>query len=65
MALFKCNRTGNVVEFSFDHDIQEMRRHPEYTQIDDSSHVEVENEDGTRQTLVLRKPLGRPRKVLA
>jgi hypothetical protein len=62
MALFKCTRSGNVVEFRNDYDIIEMRRHPEYTEVDTSAVVEVEKVDGTRQTLTLKKPMGRPRK---
>jgi len=62
MALFKCARSGNVVEFRNDFDIIEMRRHPEYTEVDTSAVVEVEKVDGTRQTLTLKKPMGRPRK---
>ncbi len=62
MALFKCTRSGNVVEFRHDFDILEMRRHPEYTEVDTSAVVEVERNDGTRQTLTLKKPMGRPRK---
>jgi hypothetical protein len=62
MALFKCTRSGNVVEFRQDFDIIEMRRHPEYTEVDTSAVVEVEKVDGTRHTLTLKKPMGRPRK---
>ena len=62
MALFRCNQSGNVVEFRQDYDIIEMRRHPEYTEVDTSAVVEVERNDGTRQTLTLKKPMGRPRK---
>ena len=62
MALFKCTRSGTVVEFRNDYDIIEMRRHPEYTEVDTSAVVEVEKVDGTRQTLTLKKPMGRPRK---
>ena len=62
MALFKCTRSGNVVEFRNDYDIIEMRRHPEYTEVDTSAVIEVEKVDGTRQTLTLKKPMGRPRK---
>ena len=62
MALFKCTRSGNVVEFRNDYDIIEMRRHPEYTEVDTSAVVEIEKVDGTRQTLTLKKPMGRPRK---
>jgi len=62
MALFRCTRSGNVVEFRNDYDIIEMRRHPEYTEVDTSAVVEVDKVDGTRQTLTLKKPMGRPRK---
>jgi hypothetical protein len=62
MALFRCNQSGNVVEFRQDYDILEMRRHPEYTEVDTSAVVEVAKVDGTRQTLTLKKPMGRPRK---
>lgn len=62
MALFKCNQSGNVVEFRQNYDIIEMRRHPQYTEVDTSAVVEVEKVDGTRQTLTLKKPMGRPRK---
>ncbi len=65
MALFKCTRSGNIVEFRLEHDIDQMRKHHEYVEVDTSAEIEVENEDGTRQTLTLKKPLGRPRKVLA
>jgi hypothetical protein len=33
MAIFKCNHSGNVVEFLLDHDIKTMRTHPEYTEV--------------------------------
>jgi len=59
MALFKCKRSGTVVEFTAQHDIDEMKRHPEYQVVDVPTVVE---EDGTRQTIILRKPTGRPRK---
>ena len=62
MALFKCTRSGNVVEFRYDFDIAEMRRHPEYTEVDTSAVIEVAKADETKQTLTLKKPMGRPRK---
>jgi hypothetical protein len=62
MALFRCNQSGNVVEFRDDYDIKTMKNHPEYTEVDTSAVVEVERNDGTRQTLTLKKPMGRPRK---
>ena len=33
MAKFKCNHSGNIAEFSSEHDIKTMRAHPEYTEI--------------------------------
>ena len=64
MALFRCNQSGTVVEFRDDYDIKTMKTNPEYTEVDTSAVVEVERNDGTRQTLTLKKPMGRPRKEL-
>ena len=33
MAKFKDNATGNVFEFTHPHDIELMRKHPEYTEV--------------------------------
>lgn len=33
MAKFKCNHSGNIVEFVFEHDIKSMRTHTEYTEV--------------------------------
>ena len=30
---FKCKQSGNVFEFSNEHDIKTMRTHPEYVEI--------------------------------
>ena len=62
MALFKCIKSGTVVNFTAQHDIDEMKRHPEYQMIDESGAVQESKEDGTKQTIILRKPTGRPRK---
>ena len=62
MALFRCNRSGNTVEFKYDFDIVEMRRHPEYTEVITSSVIVIDSADGTRQTITLKRPMGRPRK---
>lgn len=35
MAKFMCKRSGNIVEFTSEYDIQEMRKHPEYTEVKD------------------------------
>jgi hypothetical protein len=62
MALFKCIRSGTVVEFTAQHDIDEMKRHHEYEFMDTLIVVEDVKEDGTRHTITLKKPMGRPRK---
>ena len=30
---FKCNRSGQTVTFEMEHDIESMRKHPEYTEV--------------------------------
>ena len=64
MALFNCKRSGTVIEFTAQHDIDEMKRHPEYEFLDTSIVVEDVKEDGTRHTITLKKPMGRPRKEM-
>ena len=48
---FKCKQSGNVFEFSSEHDIKTMRTHPEYVEIVEEV---VEQLD--------KKPIGRPKK---
>jgi hypothetical protein len=62
MALFKCIRSGTVIEFANQNDINDMKKHPEYELVDSSIVVEDVKEDGTRHTITLKKPMGRPRK---
>ena len=33
MAKFKCNQSGNTVEFFQEHEIAEMRKHQGYTEV--------------------------------
>ena len=33
MALFKCKQTGNVTEFIYEHDIVQMKTHPDYEEV--------------------------------
>jgi hypothetical protein len=33
MALFKCIQTGNVTEFVHEHDIVQMKTHPDYEEV--------------------------------
>ena len=50
MAKFKCISSGEVYEFTMEHDIKSMRAHPEYEEV-----VEVEEP---------AKKVGRPRKEI-
>lgn len=43
MAKFKCNHSGNVVEFLLEHDIKTMRAHSEYTEVVAEEVVEKPN----------------------
>jgi hypothetical protein len=51
-----------VVEFTAQHDIDGMKQHHEYELVDTSIVVEDVKNDGTRHTITLKKPMGRPRK---
>lgn len=64
MALFRCKRSGTVIQFTAQNDIDDMKKHPEYESVDDSIVVEDVKEDGTRHTITLKKPIGRPRKEM-
>ena len=33
MAKFKCNQSGNTIEFFQEHEIAEMRKHSGYTEV--------------------------------
>jgi hypothetical protein len=52
---FKCNQSGNIFEFFTDHDINTMRKHPEYTEV----LLEVVEEEPT----VEQPKRGRPPKL--
>jgi hypothetical protein len=47
MAKFKDIATGNVFEFTSEHDIQSMRKHPEYTEVKEQ---EVKTSKKTKHT---------------
>lgn len=51
MVKFKCKQSGNVFEFSNEHDIKTMRTHPEYVEIVEET---VKQEEPVK--------VGRPRK---
>lgn len=33
MAKFKCMQTGQVYEFALEHDVVQMRKHPDYEEV--------------------------------
>ena len=39
MAKFKCNQSGNVIEFLQEHEIAEMRKHGGYTEVVEAAPV--------------------------
>lgn len=52
---FKCNQSGNIFEFFSEHDINTMRKHPEYTEI-----VQEQQEE---EPAVKQPKRGRPPKL--
>jgi hypothetical protein len=38
---FKCNKTGNTVTFKSEYDIESMRQHPEYTEVQEQQEVKT------------------------
>jgi hypothetical protein len=54
---FKCNRSGQTVTFTYEHDIKSMREHPDYTEV-----VFPEEEQSFSKEEQPRR--GRPRKVV-
>jgi hypothetical protein len=55
---FKCNKTGNTVTFKSQYDIESMRQHPEYSEVQSTNEVEVFPEQEQPQP----KRVGRPKK---
>jgi hypothetical protein len=59
---FKCNKTGQTVEFSSEYDIESMRKHPEYSEV--RSTVEVFLEEKQSFPVEAQPKRGRPKKVV-
>ena len=58
---FKCLKTGNTVTFKSQYDIESMRQHPEYTEVQSTNEVLPEKE----QVFPVEeqpKRVGRPKK---
>lgn len=69
-ATFKCNKTGNTVTFKNQYDIDAMREHPEYTEVEVLTSQEQKHTNSGVTNGVLtseEQPLkrGRPKKEQA
>lgn len=51
-ARFKCKQSGNVFEFTVEHDIKTMRTHPEYEEVVEEVVEQVD-----------KKPIGKNKKL--
>jgi cupin superfamily acireductone dioxygenase involved in methionine salvage len=60
MATFKCLQSGNTVSFTYQHDIDSMKRHEGYVRIDE---VETSEKPLASSETKPVKKMGRPRKV--
>jgi hypothetical protein len=71
MAKFKCIHSGTILEFRWDADILEMRKHPEYIEVkEESTKQEVKPVDetpieSTDEVAPVKRGRGRPKKVVA
>jgi hypothetical protein len=62
---FKCNRTGNTVSFTAEHDIKTMREHPEYTEVIETlKPVEVFSNKEQSFSEAEQPKRGRPKKTV-
>jgi hypothetical protein len=61
---FKCNKTGNTVTFKSQYDIESMRQHPEYTEVQSTNEVLPEKEQVFSVEEQQSKRVGRPKKEL-
>jgi hypothetical protein len=60
MATYKCLQSGNTVSFTYQHDIDSMKRHEGYVRIDE---VETSEKPLISSETKPVKKMGRPRKV--
>lgn len=63
MALFKCKSSGNIFEFKYEHDIQSMRKHPEYEEVVSENKETVDEVVSVPSQFPTKRNSGRPRKV--
>lgn len=55
-VFFRCKRSGNLVGFTNESDIEQLRKHEGYTEVKEDSTVPTEQSDSDK------KPRGRPRR---
>jgi hypothetical protein len=46
MAKFKCNLSGNIFEFVHEWDVEDMKTHPQYTEVIED---EMQNKETTKE----------------
>ena len=61
-ATFKCRKTGNTVTFKSQYDIESMRQHPEYSEVQSTNEVLPDKEQVFSAEEQQPKRVGRPRK---
>ena len=49
MAFFKCKQTGNIFEFEFEHDINSMKNHQDYEEVQSQVAVEETVKETTKK----------------
>jgi hypothetical protein len=50
MAKFKCNQSGNTIEFFQEHEIAEMRKHGGYTEVQEVVEATVKSTKKSKVT---------------
>jgi len=69
MAKFRCKASGNIVEFTLQHDIDSMVGHDAYEEVDDDGEtIEYEVEETSHEIPLtapvgIKKTRGRPKKA--
>ncbi len=70
MATFRCLQSGNTVTFTLQHDIDSMKGHPGYVQVDEPAPEQAQYDPNAERTdtaftapVQVARPRGRPRKV--
>jgi hypothetical protein len=54
---FKCNQSGNIFEFFSDHDINTMRKHPEYSEVRNAEKVLESNPVVEEKNITIKRSI--------